>query len=194
MACCWLYAVNRCERIETARLLKALIPPFLIALVFLFLSYNILSALQITGERGTFYDPGSNGVEYSLQSAILTPFATWLNSLWLCVWPMDLTIERAFPPVTSWSDPRWMAGAVLMAGVIVGAWMARKTIPAILFGAFWFFITWAPVSGAVPVGYLMADRYLYIPCVGFSIAAVSAVCGVWRRLEDSTKRPVLLKK
>jgi len=123
-------------------------------------------------ERGVFYDPASRDVSYTLLSASLTPFATFFESIRLCFWPMDLTVERAYPPVTVLSDPRWMAGAVFMAGWFVFAIRARKSVPYALFSLIWIIAAWAPVSGALPVGYLMADRYLYIPCAGFCLLFV----------------------
>ena len=77
----------------------------------------------------------------------------------------------------------------LMLVILLIAWSMRtfRTSPWIAFGFLWMGITWAPLSGAVPVGYLMADRYLYIPCLGFCTAAVASVDWAWNRLKQTDR-------
>ncbi|MEW6233954.1 MAG: tetratricopeptide repeat protein [Candidatus Omnitrophota bacterium] len=168
----WAYAVASHEPFRLGRFLRLIFPHALLTILFLFFSYGILETIGLAQERGVFYDPASRDVTYTLLSACLTPFATFFESLRLCLWPMDLTVERAYPPVTIGSDARWMAGAALMAGWFFIAIRVRKTVPYALFSLIWIFAAWAPVSGALPVGYLMADRYLYIPCAGFCLIFV----------------------
>ena len=177
---CWFHARMRGTEFKASRVLPVLIVPALLQLLFLFYSYRIVEQLEIVGDRGTFYDPSAREVAYTFLSALLTPLATQLKSLWLFIWPMDLTVEQAFPPVTSWLDIRWAVGA----GLIVALWRlggkTRRLEPAILFGIAWFWITWSPVSGAVPVSYLFADRYLYIPYAGLCAAAVCGGEWFWK--------------
>jgi len=115
-------------------------------------------------ERGTYYDPASRHLE--LEHPVLTGLAVWTVALRLLVVPYPLILERTVSPVLSWADPRWMIGLVL---VIVWCWLLwryrDRTNPGL--GIAWLGITWLPTSGILPATYLLADRYLYIPCVGF---------------------------
>src|SRR5882672_7336500 len=53
------------------------------------------------------------------------------------------------------------------------AWHCRKTKPFFLVGWFWFLGTLVPVIGLVQVGgQAMADRYTYIPSIGFFLALI----------------------
>lgn len=45
----------------------------------------------------------------------------------------------------------------------------------VTFFSLWFFITLLPVLGIIPIGNIMAERYLYLPIIGFCIAASSIV-------------------
>ena len=169
----WLDRARRKESTSIKNCLQYLIPPAVIVLAFILFKYPVFEQLGFTRAHGTFYDPSARDVSYKLLSALFTPFATFIHSLWLCVWPMDLTVERSFPPVTEWADLRWMGGATASVSLLWLSVRWRNKRPEILFALIWFTAAWAPVSGLAPVAYLMADRYLYIPCLGFCIAAVA---------------------
>ncbi|MBN2329440.1 MAG: tetratricopeptide repeat protein [Candidatus Omnitrophica bacterium] len=181
--CAWFYRRNHAEKIEGKKIALSLLFPALIVIGFILFRYPILDQLNFTREKGTFYDPSARDVSYTLLSALLTPFATFLKTLWLCVWPMNLTVDHAFEPVVRLSDPRWMAGAAVMAGLLAAAFAGRKTRPGFLFGLIWLLAAWGPVCGVAPVAYLIADRYLYIPCIGFCLAA-TAVVMPWLKMEQ----------
>jgi protein O-mannosyl-transferase len=56
-----------------------------------------------------------------------------------------------------------------------------KTKPYLLIGWLWFLGTLVPVIGLVQVGgQAMADRYTYIPSIGFFLALVFSWL-IWRR-------------
>jgi tetratricopeptide (TPR) repeat protein len=146
---------------------KWFIAPIVIVGLYLIFSSRVLEQLIFVETSGTYYDPAARDVEFIFLSAILTPFAILSNSIWLYFVPIDLTVERAFEPVTSLLDMRWISGLFLLTYIIYIFVMYRKEIKGLSFGIGWFLITWLPVSGFAPVAYLMADRYLYIPGMGF---------------------------
>jgi tetratricopeptide (TPR) repeat protein len=167
---CRFYAQMRNRSFCHSAIIKAILPHVLLTVFFTLFSFRLFEQLHIVENRGTFYDPASRDVAYSFLSACLTPFATALKSIWLCVWPMDLTVEHGFSPVVKMADPRWLGGLIMVVFLLIIAYKSYSKIPAIWFGLLWFALSWAPVSGAVPVGYLLAERYLYIPCFGFLVA------------------------
>ncbi len=170
-ACIWFYHKKNAELFIFRKFLRFLAVPCLVTAGFVLFQFSILEQLRFTQEEGVFYDPAARDVSYTFLSAILTPFATFLRAIGLYVWPMNLSVEYSFSPVTHLFDPRWIAGLFLLF-VFIGfavKWINQR--PAFAFGAAWFLAAWAPVSGAVPVAYLIADRYLYIPCLGFCLAA-----------------------
>jgi tetratricopeptide (TPR) repeat protein len=69
--------------------------------------------------------------------------------------------------------------ALLLAGI----WVARRSYArrgTAFLGLSFFAITWAPVSGIVPSSTLVADRYLYLPCLGLFVALAGGVAHAWR--------------
>ncbi len=81
-----------------------------------------------------------------------------------------------------------LAGVVLLSllflvAVSVAAFVNRKRRPAFLMGWLWFLVSLLPVIGLIQVGMQsIADRYMYVPMTGLSIAIL------WC-LPDSITRP-----
>lgn len=74
-----------------------------------------------------------------------------------------------------------VAGSALAVVVIVAfaagagwAWWRKRGVG---FGLATFWLALVPVSGAVPIAQLMAERYLYLPMAGLSVAVGEAVFG-----------------
>lgn len=73
------------------------------------------------------------------------------------------------------SVPRWQVALalLLLAGITVAVLRVRRERPPLVVGWLWFLIAFIPVIGLVPVGsQAMADRYTYLPSVGFALAVV----------------------
>ena len=86
-------------------------------------------------------------------------------------WPTDLCALYLLP-VTIPASQICLAASVLLA-ISVLAWIWRNERPYFLLGWLWFLGTLVPVSGLVQVGgQAMADRYTYIPSMGFFLAVV----------------------
>ena len=88
----------------------------------------------------------------------------------LC-WPADLC---AIYPLLDKIPARQIALSVAVLILIsAAAWRWRKSKPYFLVGWLWFLGTLVPVIGLVQVGgAAMADRYTYLPSVGFFIALI----------------------
>jgi len=96
--------------------------------------------------------------------------------------PIRLSPMYELPrPDGMWSF-RFVAGAVAAVAVTVAAWLCRRRWPSVL--AVWvcYLALLAPVSGlAQSGGQLAADRYTYLPCLGFALLAA----GLLRRFACS---------
>jgi protein O-mannosyl-transferase len=104
-------------------------------------------------------------------------------------WPVELCAYYVFHKGTSLLDPRVLAGiAALAACVVILTALARRNRTA-SFGFIWFFVTLAPVLDIrFLAGNVFAERYLYLPSVGFCWLAGWAGLKLWRAL--SARRPL----
>ena len=106
-------------------------------------------------------------LRYRLENAPVAVVNYILNFLWpahLCaIYPMPGTISAM---------PVGLSVSVLTLITLAG-WRGRNVRPYFLIGWLWFLGTLVPVIGLVQVGgTAMADRYTYIPSIGFFIALV----------------------
>jgi Tfp pilus assembly protein PilF len=102
---------------------------------------------------------------------------SYLVYLWKAVFPMRLGV---FYPHPGNSLGAWQVGfSVLVILAAIGiAWAARVQAPYLIVGWLWFLGTLVPVIGVVQVGaQAMADRYAYIPLIGFFVVVIWGIGG-----------------
>lgn len=110
-----------------------------------------------------------------------------LAEMWkLFAWPMRLTCDYSFNQVpvalSPWSTPSQnavaIASAVLVLGVFVAAVVAAvrwpKLRPLAFFVLFFFVTSFVTSNLAFPIGAIMAERFAYLPLVGF-VASIAIV-------------------
>ncbi len=121
----------------------------------------------------------------------LTPFETMLNIFPLIAGyagkllvPIGLSPVYPFSPAHSIADPRVISGALLAVAVAGGVVAARRSRVTLVAAA----ILIVPLLPALYIPSLgssvFAERYLYLPSVGFVLLAVSAL----RRISDELPR------
>ncbi len=96
--------------------------------------------------------------------------------------PVNLCALYPMPP----QIPIWEVALALVVIILISAlgWQWRQSRPYFLMGWLWFLGTLMPVIGLVQVGgQSMADRYTYIPSIGFFIAVVFLLAEVTAKIE-----------
>lgn len=117
---------------------------------------------------------GGGTTEIGDQSLIDNSLHAFLNlSTYLrkTFWPSDLGV--IYPYVND--IPTWVTAgsATMVIGFSLVAVIARKRMPYVSIGWFWFLVTMGPVSGIIKVGvHSVTDRYTYIPLIGIFIIVV----------------------
>ena len=102
----------------------------------------------------------------------------------LLVWPATLACDYGFRQITpsSWTDPLSLGGLTLAALLVALAVRMRRRRPVVAFLIGFFFVALLPTSNLVfPVGSIMAERFLYLPLVGFAGGLAVAIPLVLRR-------------
>jgi len=105
------------------------------------------------------------------------------------LWPVRLCAFYVFHPSTSFVDPRVLAGAAALGVVLLlGVVLMRRGDSSSRFASFgiiWFFVTLAPVLNAHwMAANAFAERYLYLPSVGFCWAAGFGFSELWRHTSE----------
>jgi Flp pilus assembly protein TadD/intracellular septation protein A len=106
----------------------------------------------------------------------------YLGYLEKTFWPTNLAVLYPFDVP---SDPRVVLAAGVLAAITAAALYWARQRPPLVVGWLWFLGTLFPVSGIVQVGHqAMADRYTYVPHLGFAVMIVWGLGDLapWRRL------------
>jgi len=106
------------------------------------------------------------------------------TELALLVWPATLSADYSFAeipvvrlPPESWDDWQAAVALVAIAGVLVAALRVRRRRAALAFFVLFLVLTLLPTANlAVVIGAIMAERFLYLPLVGFA-GAVGVALG-----------------
>lgn len=116
---------------------------------------------------------------------MLTMAKVFLRYLELLILPINQSINHTLPGgiisgyyidlkkesfvAQSFLNPYTFLATLIMAFLLIIASKSRKKNPFITFSIGWFMLTLLPASNIVPVQEFMAERYLYLPSVGFCL-------------------------
>jgi len=146
-------------------------PLWLLAFVYLIFRFHVVGGLAARSQLPTI---GPDAV-------ILSALALAGQYVWKLVWPATLCAFYAFHISTSPYEPRVIAGAVALlalAFLIVFFWNRARLLS---FGLLFFFLNLAPVLYAPwMAANVFAERYLYLPSVGFCWVLGWAGAALWR--------------
>lgn len=138
-----------------------------------------LFALSAAVSVATLLAQGSGGAvrgteAFPVLGRVANALLSYVLYLKTSFWPVDLAVFYPHGP-----DPSILAvllAALLLAGLTAGAWILRRRSPAVLVGWLFFLGVLVPVIGLVQVGMqARADRYLYLPQIGLSLALAFGV-------------------
>jgi len=153
------------------RRLWRIVPFIVIAVVFLWLRYRIVGAIADQGSAPGFFFQGNTG-----QDIFVTMVKVFAYYWLLLGFPLKLSAhydQTDFPVPASLLDSSFVLSLslhLLLTVFIVFMYKREKSI--IAFAAAWVYLALLPYSHIIHFEWLMAERFLYIPSVGFVIACV----------------------
>ena len=118
---------------------------------------------------------------------MLTAIALTGSYAWKLIWPAHLSAFYVFHENERFSDTAVLGGLLaLIAGLNLFVWLWSRARP-LSFALVWMGITLAPVMNArwMPAG-VFAERYLYLPSVGFCWLLGCAAVWLWRASPTET--------
>ena len=130
----------------------------------------------------------------SFFKARMTAIAVCAKYLWLLVWPAKLSADYSYSqiPIVSGSLHDWIAWLAVAAVFVAVAMQSRANRLYFFFGMF-ALLTFAPVANILFfTGTIMAERFLYLPAVGFAACAVMLLYAVGERTKVRLLAPIAL--
>ncbi len=141
-------------------------------------AFFIVITLGMYHYRGVLFHDNLLAI-YSKHDFVATksyiPF--WMGSLkayafyiYKIILPINLAPEYHIPFSINLFQPWALFGGMLLICTLLLIVRLRSNAPLASFGLAWFMIMYLPVSNILPLGYMVADRYMYLCLPGISIA------------------------
>jgi Tfp pilus assembly protein PilF len=156
----------------------------------LFATAAVYLVFRIVGFGG--FAPSVSRPDLNWYGVILSAIALTGNYLWKLIWPARLSAFYMFHESHSIRDPHVLAGvAGLLLCLALFVWMWRSSAHDVSFAWIWMGATLAPVLDArlLPAG-VFAERYLYLPSVGFCWLVGWAATKAWRAVPTEKPSPL----
>ena len=119
----------------------------------------------------------------SVWTSLLTSVTILASYVGLLLAPVRLSAMRSttYPSIRSPFHPSFIVSAVVVGSLFVAASRLVKVSRGASFGILWIVVTLLPVLNLVPIYELIAERFLYIPSIGFCLALGIALDAMFRR-------------
>jgi Tfp pilus assembly protein PilF len=148
--------------------------------------YIVLRCILLGGMASVVSRPGLSWYEVGLSAVSLTG-----GYLWKLLWPVHLSAFYVFHKSSHLADRNVLLGVAGLAvcGIVFAALWRRARI--VSFALLWIFLTLGPVLNArwMPAG-VFAERYLYLPSVGFCWILGWAAMKLWTTNAPALVRPL----
>jgi len=106
----------------------------------------------------------------------------------LIVFPTNLNADYVFSYPDRFLDSMNLMGFAVVMGLAGTSFFIYRYSKEIFFGIWWCFITLFPVSNLIEIYHPLAERYLYLPLIGFCLVVPIIIYGLAGRL--ITKPPM----
>jgi len=171
-----------------------LIPPFALLLIVRSRIFERLRPPELP-----FVDNPMIGWDF--WTARMTAIKVIGKYFWLFLWPRRLSCDYSYneiPKVTwhfnNWEDLKAWIALLVVTVVIVVAVRNWKRNRALSFFILLFFGTFLPTSNLLRIiGSIMAERFMYLPSIGFAGCAVIAVYAICRRIKQGDQARLFLQ-
>jgi len=131
--------------------------------------YVLISFFYLAIRFYLLHDP----MESEIQSPVQNPFSNFLTMTHVLAYyikllfiPSPLNVDYVVPIATSLAKTSFWLSALLLTATGIVTFRSKQKNNYIFFFFLWFFITLTPVMNIIPLGNIMAERFLYVPCAG----------------------------
>jgi tetratricopeptide (TPR) repeat protein len=104
----------------------------------------------------------------------------------LAIAPVDLNLDYVFSYPQHFFEISNLVGLVIIVGLVVFSFFTYQHFRDIFFGIWWFLITLSPVYNLIEIINPLAERYLYIPIIGFCVLLMGIFYRLLSKILDRT--------
>jgi tetratricopeptide (TPR) repeat protein len=123
-------------------------------------------------------------------AGFLTAMKVLGRYLVMLVWPQTLSCDYSYNQIPLygegggwWEDAQCWLGLGLVAAILWAATRRRRSNPTFAWGTWFFFLMLLPTANVVmPIGSIMAERFLYLPSAGFCMVAAQGLMWLGERI------------
>lgn len=112
--------------------------------------------------------------EWGINERLFTLPLLLLYYFKITIFPISLSAGYDITPIKLFSS-YFIIPFAAVASFLTGVFLLRKRYHGVTFGALFFAITLLPVYNIIPIGNPFAERYLYLPVLGFACAGGLAI-------------------
>ena len=91
------------------------------------------------------------------------------NFIKLAILPINLSADYVFSYPKNFFELQNVISVIVVTGIVISSLIVYKKQKEMFFGIWWFFLTLLPVYNLIEIINPIADRYLYLPLVGFCL-------------------------
>jgi len=157
-----------------------------VLVVSMFVIYMVIRMSVLSGSSGIQIDFVDNPIADSpALERIATSLSVFLRYVLLLIAPVRLSSDYSYnqlPVYSSLFHGVPILAAVVLAGIVAGAWYYRKKNHVYLLGLIIFLLPYVLISNIVfPIGTIMGERLMYLPSAGFSLVLGALIAGASRK-------------
>ena len=162
------FSLSQQKRDSFVSRIPAIVGYFFLTIFYIFLRIIILGKLNaITTLENIRYV--SVLPSFGIWSHCLTVVKIFFLYLKLLVWPQALSVSYVMlPAIKLFSLDVFLAFVFIVSlGVIIFLSTIKNSFQWVTFSFLWFFITLFPLSNFIPISNTIAERFLYLPSIGY---------------------------
>lgn len=158
-------------------------------LPFVLVVVAVIPLYLVIGSRSHVIIAPPGGTRFTGFLTMTYVYAQYFGKL---VAPVSLSARYIVRPVLEVTDPRFLLSAAVIGVAWFVAFAVRQKTRIPLFVLLWFTASVLPVMNIIPIPIEMADRYLYLPSVGFVIGLGAGIVALIDRVGTTTGRGILV--
>lgn len=171
----WIYSKKEEKRLSSILLDRHNIGYIVVALIYLVIRFYLF-----------YYPVEENVTAWMLSERLLTIPWLILKYVMLLIAPASLSADYVIPPIQTPFSPLFIFSFVIVGSCIVFLLRMKKRNEGITFGLLFLLITLMPVYNIIPIVNQFAERYIYLPALGFTLIAGSSIHLVMQKRKKGT--------